>query len=190
MTFQDPVRRRFLAAFHAGRPPPEAYQYTQLPSVPPPYGPPPGFGPAARRSLSDLDLFMAPAPIGLSLGAAMAAGVILGVQHLGGGTSMDSIAGHVDPSDRIRSERRWMHRHGRLQRYQRGRPGHDQRLHGEDTSDGPAGAGSEINGNCVFVFAERVPGGLPEYGITISHRGTLDYDEAEMLRGPSLVLGN
>jgi len=43
---------------------------------------------------------------------------------------------------------------------------------------------------CVYDFTVSVPGGLPRYGITVSHRGTIWFDSGQMESGPGLTLGS
>lgn len=43
----------------------------------------------------------------------------------------------------------------------------------------------------VYIFSlHRVPSGLPFYGVTVSHRGTIHYVESQLRSGVSLSLGN
>ena len=48
---------------------------------------------------------------------------------------------------------------------------------------------SPVSGTqCVYNFTVTVPNGLPRYGITISHRGTIYFSAAQMSQGPGLSL--
>jgi hypothetical protein len=41
---------------------------------------------------------------------------------------------------------------------------------------------------CVYPFTVKVPGGQARYGITVSHRGTVWFTSAEMVKGPGLSI--
>jgi hypothetical protein len=43
---------------------------------------------------------------------------------------------------------------------------------------------------CIYRFTVTVPGGLPRYGITVSHRGTIYFSTAQMEKGPGLSLSS
>lgn len=44
-------------------------------------------------------------------------------------------------------------------------------------------------GACIFGFQVTVPDNIDSYGITISHRGTLQFSRSQMKSGPDLSLG-
>jgi hypothetical protein len=44
-------------------------------------------------------------------------------------------------------------------------------------------------GACEFTFRLKVPPNLQTYGISISHRGTIQFTEKQMKNGPSLDIG-
>lgn len=43
---------------------------------------------------------------------------------------------------------------------------------------------------CIYTFTVSVPGGLPRYGITVSHRGTVWFTATQMSKGPGLSLSS
>jgi hypothetical protein len=53
------------------------------------------------------------------------------------------------------------------------------------------GDGSSQQLTCTFSFTvPKVPSGKQSYGVTISHRGTLHYTEAELKAGVALTIGD
>jgi hypothetical protein len=43
---------------------------------------------------------------------------------------------------------------------------------------------------CIYSFQLTVPTGLPRYGITVSHRGTVWFTSSQMSKGPGLSLSS
>jgi len=43
---------------------------------------------------------------------------------------------------------------------------------------------------CVFPFKVKVPSGKKFYGVTVSHRGMIQFTEKQMKDGPGLTLGD
>lgn len=43
---------------------------------------------------------------------------------------------------------------------------------------------------CIYNFKVTVPDGLPRYGVTVSHRGTVWFSSKQMSRGPDLTVGS
>lgn len=42
---------------------------------------------------------------------------------------------------------------------------------------------------CNYPFTVQVPGGLPRYGVTVAHRGTIWFSARQMQDDPDLTLG-
>jgi hypothetical protein len=63
-------------------------------------------------------------------------------------------------------------------------------LTGETVAVGPLGNPFDDGIVCTFPFRiERVPARLAQYGITVSHRGTLDYTWAQVQQPVIMTLG-
>ena len=61
---------------------------------------------------------------------------------------------------------------------------------GKTVALGSLKAGKGLDGECAFLFTVNdVPDGLKFYGVEISHRGTVQYTQAQMKKGPTLSLG-
>jgi hypothetical protein len=52
-----------------------------------------------------------------------------------------------------------------------------------------SGPGALAASGCAFPFSVAVPAGLGFYGVEVSHRGRLQYSEADIHRGLALTLG-
>lgn len=53
-----------------------------------------------------------------------------------------------------------------------------------------SGGRQEATGVCTFTFKAAISGTSSNYGISVSHRGVVDFSRAQMVLGPALTLGD